>query len=290
MDSAASAKSGKGAGDENFPVASWLVARRHRPAIMAFYNFVRIADDVADHASLPASEKLRLLDRLERCLLGENDDEPTGVALRMILKARNLTTRHALDLIAAFKIDVNKSRYETWDALIDYCRLSAMPVGRYVLDVHGESQSLWPANDALCAALQINNHLQDCGKDYRALDRVYLPLDDMRAAGAQISDLGSNRASPALLRCVSGLAARTEKLLEEAAPLARHIRSGRLSLEVAVIHRLAMRIVQLLKSRDPLSERVHISKSQAFMVMLSVLVSPARLGLRSHVSDARLPT
>ncbi len=290
MDSAASAKSGKGAGDENFPVASWLIARRHRPAIMAFYNFVRTADDVADHANLPASEKLRLLDRLERCLLGENDDEPTGVALRMILKARNLTARHALDLIAAFKIDVNKSRYETWDALIDYCRLSAMPVGRYVLDVHGESQSLWPANDALCAALQINNHLQDCGKDYRALDRVYLPLDDMRAAGAQISDLGSNRASPALLRCVSGLAARTEKLLEEAAPLARHIRSGRLSLEVAVIHRLAMRIVQLLKSRDPLSERVHISKSQAFMVMLSVLVSPARLGLRSHVSDARLPT
>ena len=90
MDRAASAKSGKGAGDENFPVASWLIAKQHRPAIMAFYNFVRTADDVSDHASLPASEKLHLLDQLETCLLGQNDDEPTAVALRAILTKRNL--------------------------------------------------------------------------------------------------------------------------------------------------------------------------------------------------------
>ena len=63
-----------------------------------------------------------------------------------------------------------------------------MPVGRFVLDVHGESRATWPANDALCAALQIINHLQDCGKDYRNLNRVYIPLDAFAAAGAEVED------------------------------------------------------------------------------------------------------
>ncbi|RFB76562.1 squalene synthase HpnC [Methylovirgula sp. 4M-Z18] len=290
MDSAGSASSGKGARDENFPVASWLIAKRHRPAIMAFYNFVRTADDVADHATLPASEKLRLLDQLEASLLGHNDKEPTAIALRSILAERNLTPAHACDLIAAFKIDASKSRYEDWDALIGYCRLSAMPVGRYVLDVHGESQNLWPANDALCAALQIINHLQDCSKDYRALDRVYLPLDDLRAAGAQVSDLGLERASPALRHCLSSLAARTEELLGDAASFSRNIRSTRLSLEVAIIHRLATRLVELLKYRDPLSERVHLDKSQTFMITASTLISRARFGARKDASNVRLLT
>ena len=92
-----------------------------------------------------------------------------------------MSPRHAQDLLAAFKLDVTKLRYRDWDDLIGYCSLSAMPVGRFVLDVHGESRSTWPANDALCAALQIINHLQDCKDDYRDLDRVYIPLDLLAA-------------------------------------------------------------------------------------------------------------
>src|SRR6202167_6255635 len=91
--------------------------------------------------------------------------------------------RHALDVLTAFRMDVTKLRYEDWDEVIHYCRYSAMPVGRFMLDVHGESPSTWPASDALCAGLQINNHLQDCGKDYRDLNRVYLPRDALAAAG-----------------------------------------------------------------------------------------------------------
>ena len=153
------ASSGKTHRDENFPVASFLIARRHRPVILAFYRFVRAADDVADHASLPPDEKLALLDRLERSLLGREASEPAGVALRTALAERHLPPRHALDLLTAFRLDVTKRRYSDWNDLMDYCAFSAMPVGRFVLDVHGESRSTWPASDALCAALQVINHL-----------------------------------------------------------------------------------------------------------------------------------
>ena len=78
---------------------------------------------------------------------------------------------HALQPLTAFKRDATQLRYVDWEDLLDYCRYSAMPVGRFVLDVHGERRDTWPANDALCAALQIINHLQDCGEDYRNLDR-----------------------------------------------------------------------------------------------------------------------
>jgi phytoene/squalene synthetase len=112
-------------------------------------------------------------------------------------------------------MDVTKLRYENWDDLIHYCRYSAMPVGRFVLDVHGESASTWAANDALCAALQINNHLQDCGKDFRNLNRVYLPRDALEAAGASVEMLGADKSSPQLLQCLHALAARNKRLLEE---------------------------------------------------------------------------
>src|SRR5262249_58333906 len=91
---------------------------------------------------------------------------------RGVWAGRAVSPRHAQDLLTAFRMDATKLRYRDWDDLIHYCSYSAMPVGRFVLDVHGESRSTWPANDALCAALQIINHVQDCGKDYASLDRV----------------------------------------------------------------------------------------------------------------------
>jgi len=263
MQSARSAASGKGSGDENFPVASQLIARRHRGPILAFYDFVRAADDVADHPTLEPAQKLRLLDGLQASLDGAASDEPTGVRLRSVLADRGLSPRHAHDLLNAFRQDVTKLRYESWSELIEYCRLSAMPVGRFVLDVHGESATLWPLNDALCAALQIINHLQDCGKDYRALDRVYLPLESMRETGAQVGDLGGRHAPPALRDCIARLASRTSALLDDAAPFAMGIRDLRLSLEVAAIHGLAQRLCVILRNRDPLTEETHLGKGAA---------------------------
>src|ERR1700677_726582 len=154
MTGAEELRSGKGHRDENFPVASLLISARHRAPILAFYDFVRIADDIADHATLAPADKLAHLDALEAALLGNADGEPAAQRLRAALEERHLSPRHAQDLLAAFRMDVTKLRYRDWDELIHYCSLSAMPVGRFVLDVHGESRSTWPASDALCAALQ----------------------------------------------------------------------------------------------------------------------------------------
>jgi hydroxysqualene synthase len=262
MITAAEARSGKGHKDENFPVASRVISARHRAPILAFYEFVRTADDIADHPTLPPPEKLKLLDALEATLVGRDDDNPVGVALRDQLAERALSPRHAQDLLTAFRMDVTKLRYRDWDDLIHYCSFSAMPVGRFVLDVHGESRATWPANDALCAALQINNHLQDCGKDYRDLDRVYIPLDAFAAAGASVEELGAARASPALRAAIHALAGRTAgTLLRESKPFSAAIDDTRLALEVAIIQTYAERIVAMLEARDPLCERVHLGKA-----------------------------
>ncbi len=272
MTNAGELQSGKGRRDENFPVASWLIQARHRDVILAFYRFARTADDIADHATAPADEKLRLLDEMRRTVLGETDAEPTAVALRAIMANRDLSSQHALDLLIAFSRDVTKLRYTDWDDLMDYCRYSAMPVGRFVLDVHGEARTTWPASDALCSALQVINHLQDCGKDYRNLDRVYIPLDAFAAAGTGPEALGEAHASPALRSAITVLARRNESLLARAKPFARQIRDWHLGLEVGVIQRLAEDLNRRLLERDPLSERVHHRKSEAAGLALSTAV------------------
>ena len=268
MTTASDLRSGKTHRDENFPVASWIIHPRHRALILAFYNFVRTADDIADHATLPAEEKLRYLDLMEAELLGRGETQKEAVNLRRALAERGMPPRHALDVLVAFRLDVTKLRYENWDDVIDYCRYSAMPVGRFMLDVHGEDISTWAASDALCAALQINNHLQDCGKDYRNLNRVYLPRNALAATGATAEMLGEAKSQPALLKCLQALALRTAALLDQSKSLAAEVKDFRLGLEISVIQAFADKIVNLLKVRDPLSERVHLSPVELLLQSL----------------------
>lgn len=266
MTAQSSLASGKGHRDENFPVASLLIAPRYRPAVMAFYRFARAADDIADHPAAPAEEKLHRLEAMRASLAGEADTDEASVALRLVCHARALPAAHGLDLLEAFRRDVTKLRYADWPELMDYCRYSAAPVGRYVLDVHGEPRDLWPANDALCSALQIINHLQDCAKDYRAIQRVYLPADVLALAGASVEDLEAPAAPPALRRVIIGLAERCHDLLAVSRPFAGAIASRGLALEVAAIQRLAESLADRLLTRDPLSERVHHSRAEGALL------------------------
>jgi squalene synthase HpnC len=261
--------SGKGSGDENFPVASALIAARHRPVVLAFYRVARLSDDVADHPCLTPGDKLRRLDAVEASLTGADEAVPAAAALRRVLHERGLTDRHMLDLLTAFRRDAVKTRYADWGELMDYCRYSAAPVGRFVLDVHGEARSTWPASDALCAALQVINHLQDCGKDYRDLDRVYVPLDALAEAGLDPRALGEAKGSPALRGVIARLARRTAGLLETGRPLATSVNDLRLAVEVGVIQRLAESLDRRLMARDPLSERVHHGKAETAGVALA---------------------
>ncbi|HUZ12198.1 MAG TPA: squalene synthase HpnC [Caulobacteraceae bacterium] len=263
MSMAAELSSGKGAADENFPVASHLVAARHRPLILAFYRVARLADDIADHAGAPPQQKLERLAEIESSLLGQGAAVPQAVALRALLDARGMSPLHMLDLLEAFRRDVTKLRYEDWDELMDYCRYSAAPVGRFVLDLHGEPRSTWPRSDALCAALQVINHLQDCGSDFLELDRVYLPRDALDGHDARVEMLGAAVADPALGAAIHGLAERTLGLLDAAEPFARQVKDLRLALEIGVIHRLARSLAGRLARLDPLAEKVRHRRWEA---------------------------
>ena len=260
--------SGKGHKDENFPVASFIIKPRHRAAVMAFYKFARKADDIADHPTEAPATRLALLERMRATLAGEGDDDAEALVLRQAEGARGLDGRHGLDLLEAFRRDVTKSRYADWAELMDYCRYSAMPVGRFVLDVHEEDRALWPASDALCAALQVINHLQDCGEDYADLDRVYVPLDVLNAAGLDVAALAEPQASAALRLVLAGLAERTMALLDQSRPFASMIRDGRLAYEVAAIQRLAESLTLRLLRCDPLSERVHHTKLETVGLLM----------------------
>ncbi|HUE66038.1 MAG TPA: squalene synthase HpnC [Rhizomicrobium sp.] len=273
-------QSGKGHHDENFPVASFLIAPRNRAPVLAFYNFVRAADDVADNEAAAPDEKLRLLEQMRQSLVGESDIVPEGVGLRRVLAERGLSPVHALDLLEAFRRDCTKLRYRDWGDLIDYCRYSAMPVGRFVLDVHGEDRSLWPANDALCAGLQVINHLQDCAKDYRQLNRVYIPEPLLAEAGIGVEALGEDKANPGLAGVISGLARQNAELLETSRPFAAGIRDGRLALEVDLIQTLADDLNTMLIERDPLSQSVHHSKMDVAALFVKRFPAFALMRLR----------
>ncbi|MDR3464299.1 MAG: squalene synthase HpnC [Beijerinckiaceae bacterium] len=253
---------------ENFPVASRLIAPRHRATVLAFYKFARAADDIADHPDLPAPEKIARLDLFEATLLGQSDAVAAAMPLRATLAKTGLSARPALDLLIAFRMDATKTRYRDFDELLHYCRYSAAPVGRFVLSVHGEPETTWPANDALCAALQIINHLQDCGKDFREIDRVYIPQDVLARHGAATEWLGGPAAPPPLLAAIHEVAARNLDLIRHGALLSPQVRDWRLCLETAIIARLAAKLNGFLTARDPLSQTVHLSKPGALFQAL----------------------
>ncbi len=264
--------SGKGRDDENFPVGSALIAKRLRPHVHAFYAFARVADDIADSAELDADDKLARLARMEAVLVGEAaGGSATATGLRASLAETGTTDRHARDLLAAFRQDATKRRYASWDELLDYCRLSAMPVGRHVLDLHGETRATWPASDALCAALQVLNHLQDCAKDFRALDRSYLPLDLLAGEGLLPESVLEPAASPALRGVLDRLLDLTGALNEAGGALPRLVRDRRLRLETAVIAGLSRRLARRLRHGDPLATRVRLRRGDVVAGVLGAV-------------------
>ncbi|MDE0059150.1 MAG: squalene synthase HpnC [Defluviicoccus sp.] len=255
--------SGKWSGDENFPVGSWLLPARLRPHVAAYYAIARTTDDIADDPELAPDEKLRRLDVFAAAVAGETaagSVPATAARMRESLATTGLGPRHVLDVIAAFKQDATKRRYASWDELMGYCNLSAAPVGRYVLDLHGEDRATWAVSDPLCNALQVLNHLQDCRDDYRALDRVYLPEPWLAAAGIGADALDAERSGAGLRAVLDRMLDGVDGLMAQARLLPGAVRSRRLAMETAVIVRLAGRLAALLREGDPLARRVALTR------------------------------
>jgi squalene synthase HpnC len=264
--------SGKDRADENFPVGSALIRRSLRPHVHAYYAFARNADDIADAPSLAPEDKIARLDTMQAVLLGECDNgAPSAARLRASLAQTGVTPRHATDLLIAFRQDATKQRYASWEELFDYCRTSAMPVGRYLLDLHGESEATHPGSDALCASLQVLNHLQDCAGDLTAMDRCYLPQDLLTQQGAGLADLRAGAATPALRHVLDTLLDRCDGLNATAASLAPACHSRGMRLESAVIVGLARRLAARLRRQDPLAGRVKLGRGDIAFALLGAL-------------------
>jgi squalene synthase HpnC len=261
-DFVAETPSGKGAADENFPVGSFLLPRRLRPHVAKFYAFARAIDDIADNGALTAADKIARLKGFDAALRGEATGAAfaKGTALRQSMQETGVPTKHGSDLVAAFLQDAVKLRYKTWEELLGYCELSANPVGRYLLDLHGEDRSAWRYSDALCTVLQIVNHLQDCGDDRRNLDRVYVIGDWMAEEGATTADLDKKALTPALRRVLDRMLDGCAAMMPEAKKLPAALKSRHLAMESAVIVKLAARLIELLRKGDPLARRVALTK------------------------------
>ncbi len=228
---------------ENFPVASRLLPRAMRPHVAAVYAFARTADDFADEGSRPVEERLKLLDdwqsRLHACVRtsavrvsdSNRGDDRIFLALGATIRACNLPVSLFDDLLSAFRQDITVQRYDTWDALLDYCRRSANPVGRLVLRIAGyDDARLDRSSDALCTALQLTNFWQDLGRDWHA-GRLYVPLDEVREEAADTGDLDASRMTDAWVRVLRRVAGRTHDSFMEGRQVCDGV-SGRLRYEL----------------------------------------------------------
>lgn len=267
------ANSGKGAGEENFPVASRLVARELRPHFLAYYAFARATDDIADCPDLAPAEKRFRLTAFRDVLEGRAKGLTRAEALARSFRETGVSVARGSDLITAFLQDADQSRYRSFAELLGYCRFSADPVGRFLLDLHGEDPALYPGSDALCTALQILNHLQDLGEDRRRLDRVYLPLDWLEAEGLDETALDAPLATRGLRRVIDRCLDEVDRLLDATAPLLAGLRTRSLRAESAAIAALARRLAARLRRDDPLAMRVALSRGDFAAALGTGLVS-----------------
>lgn len=246
---------------ENFPVASALLPKPARRAVLRFYSFARNADDIADSEAIPAQEKTAFLTRLQTGLMaGDAQGAPDWAQGYFAdIRAGLSDKRHGIDLLHAFLQDAAKARYADWAELLDYCRYSAAPVGRVVLESSGEREADLAAADALCAVLQLINHLQDCKADYLRLGRVYIPQDWLAEAGADETMLGESSTCEPLRHVFDRYLEGCRDLLAVAQPLPKTVRSLRLRLELALILELAQALVARLSVQDPLQKPVKLA-------------------------------
>ena len=220
---------------ENFPVASVLVPRTLREAVVAIYRFARAADDLADEGDATPSERRDALRAFGRHLAaiarGDTPVDPPFPALARAVRRHALPLAPFHDLLSAFTQDIDTVRYATYDALADYCRRSANPVGRLVLALYGAGTPVnVAASDAVCTGLQLANFWQDVAIDWRK-GRVYLPQEDLARFGLDDSAIAAGRCDERWRALMAFECARARRLLAQGRPLARAL-PWRLALEL----------------------------------------------------------
>lgn len=257
--------------DENFPITTRFIPAAFRKHVHIFYTCVRSADDIADSARLTSKQKSFLLKQIDGVLKGtEKSNQNTRFAFQHRLSAdeTGVTIEHARHLLQAFMMDVTKLRYRNWSELINYCHYSAAPVGRYLLDLHGCDKKPQKGTDSLCIALQILNHLQDCKIDYMTLNRVYIPEEIFKAHETNVTILEAKHTDINFRRVLDTILTRTDELIYIAREETWKISHRGLRFQTGIIIAIAETLSKELRQRDPVSERVELTKRQYTLCFL----------------------
>ena len=261
----------KNISSENFPVGSWLLPTALKLHVINFYNFARAADNIADSNVFVMNVKYKKLKQFVEGIKQLNfRGTPPKEVVEMVrtLEETKVSKQYCLDLLQAFKQDVSKNRYNDWLELLNYCKLSAAPVGRYLIDLHGGfkngDKKYFKNSDALCNALQILNHLQDCQEDFLYLNRVYLPLDMLKNYNVPLDHLTANKASLELRECLDEILNKVDILILESSEFPSKLNSRRLSMESYIIINIAAKLSKKLRKLDPIAAKIRLSKFTYF--------------------------
>ena len=232
-----------------------------------FYFFARTADDIADHASIKKKEKLRILNFFDNCLKNKKQSEISVVNnLISYFNEYKFSKKYSRDLLVAFKLDASKKRYKNWSELLYYCKFSANPVGRFVINATYSQKKkkinerkILHASDTLCTALQIINHIQDCKDDFRNLDRVYIPENFLKKHQLNVDVLMKKSSCPNFNKMKIEIISIVENLLKDIKENLKLIDIWKLKKETLIILNIAKRLCFLLKIKDPLKKKIKLS-------------------------------
>lgn len=254
---------------ENFPVASRLLPVHLRRPVAAVYAFARLADDMADEGTLPPADRIAALDdwgrQLDRALTGEAG-HPVFIALADTVLHHRVPPALFHDLLSAFRQDVVKRRYASFDELLDYCRRSADPVGRILLHLaHEATPENLHLSDRVCSALQLINFWQDLAQDVDENDRIYLPQDAMAGHGVTEAHLRQRRSDRAMMRLMRAEYRRARAMMEEGTALGRRLR-GRFGLEIRLIIQGGLRVLDRLEAQEDVFSRPRLRRRDAVVI------------------------
>ena len=256
--------SGKSYYDENFPVASFLMKKKIRSVVRVFYFFARMADDIADHQKLSSNQKKKILLFFDNAI-SKSKKTNNKVLDKMIAKFKELPSgkKYSRNLLKAFMMDASNKKYKNWNDLLYYCKFSANPVGRFVIDAVNERKNIekiYEASDSLCTALQIINHIQDCKKDFKELNRVYIPESFFKKYSLDKKTLRKSKSIENFERLKIEIVDNVLVSLRKTKLGLREIQSWRLRKETLIILNIAKRLCNLLKINDPLEKQIKLSR------------------------------
>ena len=261
--------SGKTMEDENFPVSSFLISKKHRKHIYNLYYFARISDDIADNKNLSVKKKKLILNEFD-IILKEKKKTHYNFINDLINSTKTTANniKYPRQLLVAFIQDSEKNRYKNWGELINYCNYSASPIGRFVIDLHNLKKNnnnetikkIYAGCDNLCNCLQILNHIQDCKDDFEEMNRVYIPENYFIQSKISVEKMLFPENRKKILMVLKKCLKKVEVLLDDSIENIKLINNYRLKRETYVIFNIAKKLTRLLAENDPIEKKIKLSR------------------------------